>query len=301
MLQIFLKRSHESFTDFLHPLVPYLLSESLSNGTLSLQFYTINTQGESISMAQTVKGQQEPPQKQYRPGQRQQERMQRQERRKRRQRIWGASIAASVLIILSVVGILEYQRYNADRAAAQLASTNATATKVATIHAKATATQLAFANATATYLANIQATATAKCLVGLHSTPTPTAGPANPPVLSGTTVKLPDGLQYIDVQIGCGPAAQSGSSVSVQYTGWLQKTGKKFDSSWDHKAQAFTLALGQGKVIKGFDEGLIGMKQGGSRRIIIPAALGYGTAGSPPTIPPNSVLIFDVTMGSVTN
>ena len=212
-------------------------------------------------MAQTVRGQKEPPQKQYRPGQRQQERMQRQVRRKRRQRIWGASIAASVLIILSIVGILEYQRYNADRAAAQLAS----------------------------------------CLAALKNTPTPTAGPAKPPTVSGTPFKLPDGLQYIDMQVGCGPAAQSGSNVSVQYTGWLQKTGKKFDSSWDHNAQAFTLVLGQGKVIKGFEEGLDGMKRGGSRRIIIPAALAYGKTGSPPVIPPNSVLIFDVTMGSVTS
>jgi len=234
-------------------------------------------------MAQTVKGQKEPPQKQYRPGQRQQERMQRQARRKRRQRIWGASIAASVLIILSVVGILEYQRYNADRAAAQLASTNATATTIARVHASATAEQLA------------------SCLAALKTTPTPTAGPAKPPTISGTPVTLPDGLQYIDMQVGCGPAAQSGSNVSVQYTGWLQKTGKKFDSSWDRNAQAFTVVLGQGKVIKGWDEGVIGMKQGGERRLIIPAALAYGTAGSPPTIPPNSVLIFDVTMGSVTN
>ena len=234
-------------------------------------------------MAQTVKGQQEPPQKQYRPGQRQQERMQRQARRKRRQRIWGASLAASVIIILSVVGILEYQRYNADRAAAQLASAHATATKIASVHASATAEQLA------------------SCLAALKTTPTPTVGPAKPPTVSGTPVTLPGGLQYIDMQVGCGPAAQSGSNVSVQYTGWLQKTGKKFDSSWDRNAQAFTVVLGQGKVIKGWDEGVVGMKQGGERRLIIPAALAYGTAGSPPTIPPNSVLIFDVTMGSVTN
>jgi FKBP-type peptidyl-prolyl cis-trans isomerase len=283
MLQVLSKNLLLSFTNFLHPLVLYLLSESPSNGTLSLQFYTINTQGESIPMAQTVKGQKEPPQKQSRPGQRQQERMQRLERRKRRQRIWGASIAASVLIILSVVGILEYQRYNADRAAAQLASENATATKIASVHATATAAQLA------------------SCLAALKTTPTPTAGPVKPPTLSGTPVTLPDGLQYIDVQVGCGPAAKSGSNVSAQYTGWIQKTGKKFDSSWDRKAQAFTLVLGQGKVIKGWDEGLIGMKQGGERRLIIPASLAYGAAGSPPTIPPNSVLIFDVTMSSVTN
>ena len=234
-------------------------------------------------MTQTVKGQKEPPQKQFRPGQRQQERMQRQARRKRRQRIWGASIAAAVIILVSIVGILEYQRYNAARAAAQLASTNATATKIAGVHATATAEQLA------------------SCLATLKTTPTPTAGPAKPPAIAGTPVTLPDGLQYIDIQVGCGPAAQSGSNVSVQYTGWLQKTGKKFDSSWDRHAQAFTLELGQGKVIKGFDEGLIGMKQGGKRRLIIPASLAYGATGSPPVIPPNSVLIFDITMDSVTN
>ena len=233
-------------------------------------------------MAQTVNGQnKETPQKQYRPGQRQKDRMQRQARRRRRQRIWGASIAAAVLITLSVVGILEYQRYTANRAAAQLASANATATKTTSVHATATAEQLA------------------SCLAALKTTPTPTAGPAKPPALSETPVTLPDGLQYIDVQAGCGLAAKSGSNVSVQYTGWFQKTGKKFDSSWDRHGQPITLVLGQGKVIKGFDEGLDGMKQGGMRRIIIPAELAYGKTGSPPAIPPNSVLVFDVTMVSV--
>jgi FKBP-type peptidyl-prolyl cis-trans isomerase len=233
-------------------------------------------------MAQTVNGQKKvSSQKQYRPGQRQQERMQRQARRRHRQRIWTASIAAAVLIILSVVGILEYQRYTANQAAARLASANAAATKVARQEATAAAAQLA------------------SCLAALKTTPTPAAGPAKPSALSGTPVTLSDGLQYIDVQVGCGPAAKSGSSVSVQYTGWLQKTGKKFDSSWDHKAQPFTLVLGQGQVIKGFDEGLVGMKQGGTRRLIIPFVLAYGAKGSPPIIPPNSVLIFDVTMVTV--
>ncbi len=229
-------------------------------------------------MAQTANGQKkETPQKQYRPGQRQQERLQRQARRRRRQRLWTAAIAAVVLIALSVAGYLEYQRYTSDRAAAQLASANATATKVA----------------------RNQATAIAQCLAGLHSTPTPTAGPAKPPAVTGNPVTSSDGLQYIDLQVGCGPAAQTGSNVSVQYTGWLQKTGKKFDSSWDRSAQAITVVLGQGKVIKGFEEGLIGMKLNGSRRLIIPAALAYGAAGQPPTIPPDSVLIFDVTMVSL--
>ncbi len=233
-------------------------------------------------MAQTVNGQKNgTPQKQYRPGQRQQERIQRQARRRRRQRIWTASIAAAVLIILSVAGTLEYQHYTADQAAAQLASANATATKVASVHATATAVQLA------------------SCLAGLKSTPTPSAGPAKPPALSDTPVTSSDGLQYIDVQVGCGQAAKTGSSVTVQYTGWLKSTGKKFDSSWDRGAQPITIVLGQGQVIKGWEEGLIGMKRGGSRRLIIPAALAYGAAGRPPVIPPNSVLIFDVTMVSV--
>jgi FKBP-type peptidyl-prolyl cis-trans isomerase len=233
-------------------------------------------------MAQTVNGQKKgTPQKQYRPGQRQQERLQRQARRQRKQRLWTASIAAVVLIALSVAGYLEYQRYTSDRAAAQLASAHATATKVASVHATATAAQI---NA---------------CLAGLKSTPTPTAGPAKPPAVTRNPVTLADGLQYIDVQVGCGPAAKTGSNVSLQYTGWLQKSGKKFDSSWDRGAQAITIVLGQGKVIKGFEEGLIGMKRDGSRRLIIPAALAYGAAGQPPTIPPNSVLIFDVTMVSI--
>ncbi len=129
-------------------------------------------------MAQTVNGQKKgTPQKQYRPGQRQQERLQRQARRRRKQRLWTASIAAVVLIALSVAGYLEYQRYTSDRAAAQLASAHAAATKVARVHATATAAQI---NA---------------CLAGLKSTPTPTAGPAKPPVVTRNPVTLPDGLQ----------------------------------------------------------------------------------------------------------
>ena len=239
------------------------------------------------------------PQKLRRPGQRQQDRLMRQARRRRRQRIWMSSIISVVIIALAVVGIIEYQNYSA----ARLASANATA--VALGHRNATATAIIVSrNATATAIAlsrNATATEAAMpaCLSKLKLPPTPTAGPTSPPAVTGTPVTLSDGLQYIDLQVGCGPAAKSGSSVTLEYTGWLQSSGKKFDSSYDRKGSPFTFPLGQGQVIKGFDEGLVGMQQGGKRRLIIPAALAYGAQGYPPAIPPNANIIFDVQMLSV--
>jgi peptidylprolyl isomerase len=109
-------------------------------------------------------------------------------------------------------------------------------------------------------------------------------------------IKTASGLQYIDHQVGTGAEAVSGKSVSVHYTGWLDeggKPGKKFDSSVD-RGQPFPFALGQGMVIKGWDEGVAGMKVGGKRTLYIPPQLGYGPRGFPGAIPPNSNLIFDV-------
>jgi len=88
--------------------------------------------------------------------------------------------------------------------------------------------------------------------------------------------------------------------VSVQYTGWLAANSKEFDSSYDHGGKPFGVTIGQGKVIKGWEEGLVGVKVGGTRRLIIPAALAYGPQGSPPVIPANAVLIFDITVVSIT-
>lgn len=242
-------------------------------------------------MTQTMNGKEPTSQRLHRPGQRQQERLQRLARRRRRQRIWTSSIVSVVVIALSIVGILEYQRYSADQAARQLASANATATFIA--HKNATATAIiAHQNATAT------AVALHACLSQLKTTPTPTAGSAKPPVLTGTPVSLSGGLQYYDVRIGCGPAAKSGSNVSLEYTGWLKSTGKKFDSSYDRKGQPFNFPLGQGQVIPGFDQGVVGMQQGGERILIIPPALGYGARANGP-IPANSTLIFDIVMVSV--
>ncbi|HEX2914614.1 MAG TPA: FKBP-type peptidyl-prolyl cis-trans isomerase [Chloroflexia bacterium] len=122
-----------------------------------------------------------------------------------------------------------------------------------------------------------------------------TAAGGIPPV-SGTPVKTADGLQYIDIKVGTGPEAKNGSKVQVHYTGYLTN-GQKFDSSYD-RGQPFPLTL-PGNVIQGWNEGLVGMKQGGKRRLIIPPALGYGAQGYPPVIPGNSQLIFDVELVSV--
>ncbi len=107
-----------------------------------------------------------------------------------------------------------------------------------------------------------------------------------------------DGLQFGDFTVGTGASPASGQNVTVQYTGWLQADGTKFDSSRDH-GQPFSFPIGQGQVIKGWDEGVATMKVGGKRRLVIPAALGYGASGSPPTIPGGATLVFDVELLSV--
>jgi FKBP-type peptidyl-prolyl cis-trans isomerase len=100
------------------------------------------------------------------------------------------------------------------------------------------------------------------------------------------------GLKYVDQMVGSGELAVTGKAVTVHYTGWLEN-GKKFDSSVD-RGQPFSFPLGAGRVIKGWDEGLAGMKVGGKRKLTIPAHLGYGTRGAGGVIPPNATLIFDV-------
>jgi FKBP-type peptidyl-prolyl cis-trans isomerase len=119
-----------------------------------------------------------------------------------------------------------------------------------------------------------------------------------PTKVTGDGVKTESGLQYWDITEGAGKVAKEGDGVRVHYTGWLT-TGKKFDSSVD-AGRPFTFVLGNGEVIKGWDEGVAGMKVGGKRQLRIPADLGYGENGTPDgTIPPNSTLIFDVRLLSV--
>ncbi|MET3134074.1 FKBP-type peptidyl-prolyl cis-trans isomerase FkpA [Oxalobacteraceae bacterium GrIS 1.11] len=110
------------------------------------------------------------------------------------------------------------------------------------------------------------------------------------------------GLQYIEVVVGEGAQAQAGQNVVVHYTGWLRNDdgskGSKFDSSKDRN-DPFEFPLGAGRVIQGWDEGVQGMKIGGTRQLIIPSALGYGARGAGGAIPPNATLIFDVELLSV--
>lgn len=104
--------------------------------------------------------------------------------------------------------------------------------------------------------------------------------------------KTESGLHYAVLAEGSGAEAAAGQSATVHYTGWLPN-GSKFDSSRDRN-QPFTFALGAGQVIPGWDEGVAGMKIGEQRKLVIPPALGYGTAGAGGVIPPNATLIFDV-------
>jgi len=108
----------------------------------------------------------------------------------------------------------------------------------------------------------------------------------------GKEVTTSSGLQYIDLKVGTGATAQAGQTVSVHSAAWMEN-GKKFDSSVD-RGQPFSFPLGAGRVIKGWDEGVKGMKVGGKRKLIIPSNLGYGARGAGGVIPPNATLIFEV-------
>jgi FKBP-type peptidyl-prolyl cis-trans isomerase len=108
----------------------------------------------------------------------------------------------------------------------------------------------------------------------------------------GESFTTPDGLKITEVKKGDGAEAKKGQNVEVHYTGTL-RDGKKFDSSRDRN-QPFRFKLGAGQVIKGWDEGIAGMKVGGKRILVIPSKLAYGPAGRPPVIPPDAELTFDV-------
>ena len=115
---------------------------------------------------------------------------------------------------------------------------------------------------------------------------------------------LPSGLQYEDTVAGSGAEATAGQNVRVHYTGWLHDPaaengrGRKFDSSKD-RGTPFSFSLGAGEVIRGWDEGVQGMKVGGKRKLTIPPNLGYGARGAGGVIPPNATLVFEVELLAV--
>ncbi len=120
---------------------------------------------------------------------------------------------------------------------------------------------------------------------------------AGPTKVTGDGIKTASGLQYWDIKVGTGKVAKAGDTALVHYTGWLT-SGKKFDSSIGGPPFRVT-PLGTAPVIKGWNEGVMGMKVGGKRQLRIPPDLAYGAGGYPGVIPPNSTLIFDVTLVAV--
>ncbi|MBV9310492.1 MAG: FKBP-type peptidyl-prolyl cis-trans isomerase [Solirubrobacterales bacterium] len=123
------------------------------------------------------------------------------------------------------------------------------------------------------------------------TTPKPPSPLSKKPAVAVPKGPAPTKLVVKDLIAGTGSAAKSGGSLAVNYVGVLYKGGKEFDSSWK-TGKPFSFQLGQGSVIPGWDQGLTGMKVGGRRELIIPPQLAYGKQGSPPTIPPNSTLVF---------
>ena len=127
----------------------------------------------------------------------------------------------------------------------------------------------------------------------VSGSPTAASVDTGPPPVAGEPTFSETGLGIIDIEAGSGETPETGKLVVVNYTGWLSEDGTKFDSSLD-RGTPFEFVLGLGQVIAGWDEGLATMKVGGKRRLIIPPELGYGEGGSPPTIPPNAELTFDI-------
>ena len=120
-------------------------------------------------------------------------------------------------------------------------------------------------------------------------------------IVNGKTVPLkfmPGGLKYYDIVVGTGATPKAGQTASMRYTGTLLD-GTKFDSSYDRGQAPFDFVLGQGKVIRGWDEGVATMKVGGKRRLVIPGSLAYGANSPTPTIPPDATLVFDVELVGV--
>jgi peptidylprolyl isomerase len=159
----------------------------------------------------------------------------------------------------------------------------------------ATATSVAAATSTASSTAT--STTTSASSTATSTIPLPAALKTKPKVVVPTG-PAPKQLVVKDLIKGTGPVAKTGSTVTVQYVGVLYKGGKQFDASWnDGSGQPVAVPLAG--VIKGWKQGLPGMRVGGRRLLIIPASLGYGAKGSPPTIPANAALVFVIDLHAV--
>lgn len=134
----------------------------------------------------------------------------------------------------------------------------------------------------------------AACAVAAHAQPATPVRSGGPPPLPAMVQwhNTPSGLQYAEIKAGNGASPHDGQIAVVHFIGWLDD-GTQFDSSRDRK-KPFGFPLGSGQVIKGWDEGVRGMRVGGTRRLIVPPALGYGSAGIPGTVPPDATLTFDI-------
>jgi len=128
-------------------------------------------------------------------------------------------------------------------------------------------------------------------LLSALAQPNPAPTPTNQEHLEIHEVVTPSGLKYTDLKIGQGDVAETGKVLEVHYSGWLAANRVKFDSSIEDRP--FTFRLGTGDAIKGWDEGLMGMKVGGKRRLVIPPELGFGKQGVGSVVPPNAVLVYE--------
>jgi peptidylprolyl isomerase len=149
---------------------------------------------------------------------------------------------------------------------------------------------------TTTRLLSIAFTAALFAAPAFADDPKPTPAPEPEKKSESKMTKTPSGLQYEDTKVGTGASPQKGQTCVMNYTGWLWENGakgKKFDSSLD-RGTPFAFPIGQGRVIKGWDEGVATMKIGGQRVLLIPPDLGYGSRGAGGAIPPNATLIFEV-------
>lgn len=156
------------------------------------------------------------------------------------------------------------------------------------------------ASQTLTYSATATSSTATTPAVATPTIVTPKSGPlSKEPTIKVPKGAVPKSLVKIDVITGTGAAAAAGDTITVNYKGALYANGKVFDASWLRK-QTFSTPLGVGSVIAGWDQGLVGMRVGGRRELIIPSALAYKAAGSPPTIPPNATLIFIIDLLAVT-